>query len=862
MGASRHGVAFALTLAAAVTPVDASQPDVTQDMRRVVTQIVNDYAAVIVAKQRQASAREDALLAELTAKDRRLRAELQTRAATQAQLDAVAADREHLVDEIAQHDRRFAAEIGEYRRQVLLIANSSDPAKRAALARYADGDRVGAIRALDDLEEATERAAAKAFAAERRATAMLALDAYDRGELPLADVIARFDKAQGLDPENVEGWLRLSRLYREAGRFVDARRAASEAEAHAHEDWERIDAFDAIADLLLDSGDLAGARTRFEESVKIAKRFAAENPTVPAAQRLLLMTLQQTGMAFRAAGDPVGARANFEQSLDIARRQAAEAKDEAHRATAQRDVSVVLRTLGDASLEARDVDGARRYFTESLDLDRRALQAHPDSAIAKHDVSASLDGMTTVLLDVKDFAAARKTAQESVDRLQQLAGPDRANTAGRRELAAGLINLGIVLEEIGDQTAATAQYTKALEIDRELYKADPTRAGAVDDYAIALIRAGDALAAVKDYAAARPLLEESVAVRRAVADTHRENLAAQRALSASLLRFGAILVSTGDESGARRAFEESARIRRALATANQNSVAAWHDLFTALSRLVALPNGNSYLEETAAAGKEIRRRGTLTRQELDALAVIHLRLLKQPGGEKDIDDATTLLVELRSTPGLSSNEAAVARDLAHNLVDALVAAGDALVDKKDLRAARSRFETALAMTDKLAASSANSAVDRHVMLAIRLRLAEVLLGLPDLASARTDIDAAVTGAKQLAGSEPARADLQRDLAVAYNKAGDLERLDRRPREAIAAYEASAAIFETLGARDPAKVENQWDLLEQRFRITQLSDDPSALAAVIRTYEELGGAAKRRFDVPWIDELEAIAKRRR
>src|SRR6185436_10064375 len=133
-------------------------------------------------------------------------------------------------------------------------ADSPDPRKREALKRYAEGDRAGGFDAL----VAIQNAETKAVAAGWREIAALAQDRKDRGELGTAEVIPLYETAQTLDPDYTWGWLVLRRLYREAGRLPDARRAAEQALAHAQGDRDRATAENELGLVLTAEGDLAG----------------------------------------------------------------------------------------------------------------------------------------------------------------------------------------------------------------------------------------------------------------------------------------------------------------------------------------------------------------------------------------------------------------------------------------------------------------------------------------------------------------------------------------------------------------------------------------------------------------------------
>src|SRR5579872_5199612 len=226
---------------------EVSSADRMAESRALVQRLVLDRAAAVAALQRVADEREERLFAELAEKDRRLRREQKTRAAAQAELAEVTAARQHLVDEIAARDRQFAAEIGEYRRQVASIADSPDPRKRAALKLYAEGDRAGGFDALVAIQEAET----KAVAAGWREIAALAQDRKDRGEMGTTDVIPLYEKAQSLDADYSKGWIELGRLYQQAGHLADARRAAEQALAHAQGDRDRSVAETELGDVLL-----------------------------------------------------------------------------------------------------------------------------------------------------------------------------------------------------------------------------------------------------------------------------------------------------------------------------------------------------------------------------------------------------------------------------------------------------------------------------------------------------------------------------------------------------------------------------------------------------------------------------------
>lgn len=180
--------------------------------------------------QRRADEREAALLAELGEQDRRLRETIaatseaeRTRDAARAELVRVTARRRALIAQIAGRDSRFAAEIAEYRAQIASIAASPDPRKRAALARYAAGDRSGALDVLIDIQNAETAS----IAAGWRDLAERAMDQYARRELSLDDTITIVSRAAAISQSDTGLWRTLAGLLRQAGRNREAEEALS-----------------------------------------------------------------------------------------------------------------------------------------------------------------------------------------------------------------------------------------------------------------------------------------------------------------------------------------------------------------------------------------------------------------------------------------------------------------------------------------------------------------------------------------------------------------------------------------------------------------------------------------------------------
>jgi hypothetical protein len=287
-----HAIVRAETAAAAEVDLDAPT-------KALVERLVLDRAASLAAVQRRADERERILLAQLAQKDKSLRSQRSQTAAVQQELESVTAERQRLVREIENRDTQFKAELAEYRRAIVGLASSPSQERRAALERYADGDRVGAFSVLEELTrieaEARARAALRVASLESaksfRELATLAEDMKDRGEKTTAEVLKIWSQAASLDPDDFWTWVNLARLHAESGGTGEAMRAARESIRVAADDREKSVALSELGDVQVAAGDLAGARQSFEESHQILARLAAANPTSAAAQRDVAVSL-------------------------------------------------------------------------------------------------------------------------------------------------------------------------------------------------------------------------------------------------------------------------------------------------------------------------------------------------------------------------------------------------------------------------------------------------------------------------------------------------------------------------------------------------------------------------------------------
>ena len=264
--------------------VAVQQQDLNAAARASVAQAVYAASATSAAAERHSDER----LAEQRRRIESLQARLRTASNRNAQVVAeLAQAQEGFVAQLAERDRAYARSIADFRRTVEDIA--STPEGERALRQFNAGDELGALSVLDRLRAARDAARqARAnieSAAEGRRIAKLALETRARGKLDTSAVIARYEEVTRLDPGEHWDWVELGRLYADAGRLGDAKQAAQQAAVTAAGDRDRSVALDALANVLVAQGDLAAARRLYQESLEIAKRLAAADPSSAARQR-------------------------------------------------------------------------------------------------------------------------------------------------------------------------------------------------------------------------------------------------------------------------------------------------------------------------------------------------------------------------------------------------------------------------------------------------------------------------------------------------------------------------------------------------------------------------------------------------
>ena len=456
-----------------------------------VQRLVLDRAAVLVSLERGSAEREQQLLARLAARDREIRAALNEAGAMasetarlESDLAALSQERETLTQRVAAGDSRLEAELAEYRREITSIARSPDPRRRAALARYADGDRAGALAVLTQIQEAETRAVAAGW----REIGALANDMRDRGETRAEDVVRVYETAQRLDDSDYWGWIYLARLYATLGRISDIERAARRAEAVAETPRERAFALQEVADAAEGRGDYASAEDFNTESLEITRERVTRNPNSITALRDLGVALSAVSDNRRMRANVAGARAAAVESLEISRRIV---RLGSGGSLAREDLVHDLINMADIDAFAGALDQSATWLAEAESVQRENVRANVGDLSVLRLMSLVLDRQAEVARRQGRFAFAAERRTETIAISRQLVEADASDVDFVRDFIVDLTALGDIRRAQGQYAGALEVYREAEQIARAQALSHPESALARRDLVIALLNLGD-----------------------------------------------------------------------------------------------------------------------------------------------------------------------------------------------------------------------------------------------------------------------------------------------------------------------------------------------------------------------------------
>ena len=335
------------------------------------------------------------------------------------------------------------------------VAGSTGPDLAEAREALADEDPIALI---DSLEAA---ASADAAAQLRRAgTIAYAVD-VERARRIYAKVAA-------LEPDDHWTHILLGRLAILMGDLSAARVAAGRALETSVDDRARSVAFDALGNVAVREGDLAGARKAYEDGLVIARDLCARDPQNTVWLRDLSISHNKLGDVAWAEGNLAGARKAYEDGLVI-HRDLSERDPE--NTEWLRDLSVSYDRLGDVARAEGDLPRARKVCEDGLVIARDLSARDPKNTVWLRDLSISYYKIGDVAVAEGNLSGARQAYEDGLAITKDLSARDPANANWRRDVWTSLWRLA----EFDDSAVNWSEVRDAIAAEKArgcLLKAD------------------------------------------------------------------------------------------------------------------------------------------------------------------------------------------------------------------------------------------------------------------------------------------------------------------------------------------------------------------------------------------------------
>ncbi len=160
----------------------------------------------------------------------------------------------------------------------------------------------------------------------------------------------------------------------------------------------------------------------------------------------------------------------------------------------------------------------------------------------------------------------------------------------------------------------------------------------------------------------------------------------------------------------------------------------------------------------------------------------------------------------------------ISRPFVKNFIESLLSIGDLWTISGNIQEARSHYEQALQVTQRLSSGSPENAAYARALSVSYVRLGDVAVSLGDGVSARSYYQQSLSIDERLSSGSPENADYARDLSVSYNKLGRFHQSEGDHETARSYFLKDLAIAEQLASRSPDHAAWQRDLWISYFTL--------------------------------------------
>lgn len=618
-----------------------------------------------------------------------------------------------------------------------------------------------------------------------------------------------------------------------------------------------------LAVILAESGKSQEARDAYLEAIAIWNRLIVADPGRKEFRRQLALTLANLASKDQFSGRAEEAGEGFVRSLAMLEGLAGA---EPARADLQADLGGALLQVGRFHRISGDGDAAGAAFSKALDLFRGLADLEPRRIDHREDLALCFEYLGDLQLAQGESEASTNSFQEALEIRRGLteSHPDRADL--RLQLAISLDRLGDARMATEQDDAALREYRAALQIRQEMVNLDGSPLENQRALATSWLKVFEVLQNFENGSTAQEPLELALELLEGASLQDPERLDIQKELAVAYEKAGDFHISRGSVEACQAAYARSYEIREGVVARNPESIDGHRHLLVACVKVADLERLRGVWEVAHASYAK-------------ALELAEKLILWEPQGAEHLRDfalcserlgdvfvAAGRLEDARSSYGRSLEAWRQLADWVPELIDfqwglavewLKLCDVNRLLGRQDEAGAACR--EALAVAEPVVAKSQRF-VFRQGFAAMLERLGDLCLAAGDAEGSEPAFTRSLDIRRSLVDAEPARADLQRELAVAFAKMGEWSAAAGREEEALAFFLKDAEITERLAQSAPERADWQVDLAVTLANLAQFGGGPSRellaeAVAILRRLEARGVLASG--DRPKLEAFEGM-----
>jgi tetratricopeptide (TPR) repeat protein len=368
--------------------------------------------------------------------------------------------------------------------------------------------------------------------------------------------------------------------------LINCRRLVAEDPRNSELGYTLSRALNAFGEVARRQADFNAAQKVYLEGVATSRQRLAVDAPNARARSQLASDLLHLADVYIQLGNIAAARTSLQENLKLQEGLAGESPESTQ---IQRRINVTLMWLSDVFVSEGAFEEASQANSRLVANADRLSAADPANVVFKRDLLYGYLKTAMVARVQGEFGLADQTYHRGLEIAHVLAGMPAASFDMKIDVATISINIGEIEYLQGDLAAAGKTYAGAIAVLKDLASADDTEATSRNYLALALFGAADVQVAQGDFSAARRSYDEGIQLERQLLAKSRDAAEMENGLSVGQLGIGKLLARQGDRAGAIRQLEQSLVIRRQQASSRHDNSATERDVAEVMYELAAIP---------------------------------------------------------------------------------------------------------------------------------------------------------------------------------------------------------------------------------------------------------------------------------